>query len=90
MNLYENDSIKNESIGDNYSMGIQNNLSSNIDKDLTNLSNAKRRRIVNLILLIIKLAFSTVGTPDYIAPEVLIQKGYGPEVDWWSIRVFYL
>lgn len=23
-----------------------------------------------------KLAFSTVGTPDYIAPEVLLKKGY--------------
>ena len=24
-----------------------------------------------------KLAYSTVGTPDYIAPEVLLKKGYG-------------
>lgn len=32
-----------------------------------------------------ELAFSTVGTPDYIAPEVLLCKGYGPEVDWWSL-----
>ena len=31
------------------------------------------------------LAFSTVGTPDYIAPEVLLKKGYGPECDWWSM-----
>ena len=31
------------------------------------------------------LAFSTVGTPDYIAPEVLLKKGYGPEADWWSV-----
>ncbi|KAF7143335.1 hypothetical protein RHSIM_Rhsim05G0014800 [Rhododendron simsii] len=28
------------------------------------------------------LAFSTVGTPDYIAPEVLLKKGYGTECDW--------
>nr|CAB3471918.1 unnamed protein product [Digitaria exilis] len=32
-----------------------------------------------------KLAFSTVGTPDYIAPEVLLKKGYGMECDWWSM-----
>eukprot|EP01138_Halocafeteria_seosinensis_P016422 gb/GECG01016753.1/.p1 GENE.gb/GECG01016753.1/~~gb/GECG01016753.1/.p1 ORF type:complete len:517 (+),score=87.26 gb/GECG01016753.1/:1-1551(+) len=34
-----------------------------------------------------KLAFSTVGTPDYIAPEVLSKKGYGKEADWWSLGV---
>ena len=33
------------------------------------------------------LAYSTVGTPDYIAPEVFGQSGYGKEVDWWSVGV---
>ncbi|TFK75882.1 kinase-like protein [Pluteus cervinus] len=32
-----------------------------------------------------KLAYSTVGTPDYIAPEIFMQKGYGNECDWWSL-----
>jgi protein-serine/threonine kinase len=30
-------------------------------------------------------AYSTVGTPDYIAPEIFLQQGYGHECDWWSL-----
>jgi serine/threonine protein kinase len=30
-------------------------------------------------------AYSTVGTPDYIAPEIFLQRGYGKECDWWSL-----
>lgn len=33
------------------------------------------------------LAYSTVGTPDYIAPEVFLQTGYGPACDCWSLGV---
>lgn len=31
------------------------------------------------------MAYSTVGTPDYIAPEIFIHQGYGQECDWWSL-----
>lgn len=34
-----------------------------------------------------KKLYSTVGTPDYIAIEVLYQKGYDKKVDWWSMGV---
>ncbi|XP_059161991.1 serine/threonine-protein kinase tricornered-like isoform X4 [Physella acuta] len=33
------------------------------------------------------LAYSTVGTPDYIAPEVFMQNGYSSSCDWWSLGV---
>jgi len=32
-------------------------------------------------------AHSFVGTPHYIAPELLLQQPHGPPVDWWSLGV---
>jgi serine/threonine protein kinase len=29
--------------------------------------------------------FSQVGTPDYLAPEILLKSAYGPMVDWWAL-----
>lgn len=33
------------------------------------------------------LAHSLVGTPNYIAPEVLLRHGYTQLCDWWSVGV---
>ncbi|XP_022114121.1 cAMP-dependent protein kinase catalytic subunit alpha-like [Pieris rapae] len=27
------------------------------------------------------------GTPEYLAPEVILSKGYGMSVDWWSLGI---
>ncbi|KAI0989479.1 hypothetical protein GJ496_003872 [Pomphorhynchus laevis] len=33
------------------------------------------------------LAYSTVGTPDYVAPEVFLKQGYTGSCDYWSLGV---
>lgn len=32
-----------------------------------------------------KDAFSVCGTPEYLAPEVLLKQGHGKPVDWWTL-----
>ena len=32
--------------------------------------------------------FTLVGTPEYIAPEVLLNKGHSKPVDWWALGIF--
>ena len=56
------------------------NITENSFSTNNNTTKTKKKRLT---------AFSTVGTPDYIAPEVFGIKGYGMEVDWWSIGVMF-
>ena len=63
------------------STNFNNNNNNRINQNLRNGNQRyKRNRLI---------AYSTVGTPDYIAPEVFSQNGYGEEADWWSIGVMF-
>lgn len=33
------------------------------------------------------VSFKVCGTPEYIAPEVILRQGYGKPVDWWAMGV---
>jgi cGMP-dependent protein kinase len=32
-------------------------------------------------------SYTLVGTQKYLAPEVILEKGYTCSIDWWSLRV---
>jgi serine/threonine kinase 38 len=68
---------------------IFNQDNKNLKNNNSNLSYAEQFRIFKNMKSKKRRekAFSTVGTPDYIAPEVFKQKGYGQEIDWWSLGV---
>ena len=49
------------------------------------IHNDSRYKVENLILNL--TLFQVFGTPEYIAPEVILRQGYGKPVDWWSMGI---
>ncbi|KAL0489437.1 serine/threonine-protein kinase [Acrasis kona] len=58
-----------------------------LDKDRVNTLSRKEKMLSWGQNRTRQLLYSTVGSPGYIAPEVLLKKGYRFECDWWSVGV---
>lgn len=42
---------------------------------------------MGLAKVVVGRTYTTCGTPDYFAPEVIASKGYQHSVDWWALGV---
>lgn len=37
--------------------------------------------------MLFSVPLQVCGTPEYIAPEVILIQGYGKPVDWWAMGI---
>lgn len=78
-------------------MNLTTNLyEGHVEKDAREFLDKQVRKIVLLgrdyvpgaNTTVTSLSLSQVcGTPEYIAPEVILRQGYGKPVDWWAMGI---
>ena len=85
--LQEDDTSSNNNVNNGFSKPGQNNDTKRqtMMVDSINLTMSNRQQIQTWRKSRRLMAYSTVGTPDYIAPEIFLYQGYGQECDWWSL-----
>lgn len=69
----------------NTSTSKDKNRNSGFFSDAINLTVSNRGQINTWRRSRRAMAYSTVGTPDYIAPEIFNGQGYTYLCDWWSV-----
>ncbi|GME94739.1 unnamed protein product [Ambrosiozyma monospora] len=74
-----------EQDGGNSAQQKLNNSRNSVMVDPINLTMSNRQQMQTWRKSRRLMAYSTVGTPDYIAPEIFVNQGYGQECDWWSL-----
>ena len=53
----------------------------------SNIKDFAEECLPSLDSVVVDTLNSKVGTPDYLAPEVILGQGHGKAVDWWSLGV---
>jgi len=43
---------------------------------------------MSIAKVVFGMTYTVCGTPEYTAPEILQQNGYGVAVDWWGLGIF--
>jgi len=54
---------------------------------LLNEKGAVKLTDMGLAKVVVGKTFTTCGTPDYFAPELIASKGHGEAVDWWCLGI---